>query len=181
MDAVSDLPAAAITAAAEAIERELMSGIVYAGHVEADEALARAALEAAAPHITAAERARLTQPLDKTAGILRSQVAAALEAAWEDDGQDPAEAVMAVVRPVLETVAAIERQRSKADQDLAVTDAAAAERDRIRGPVATLTGWLEHLPQRHVPLRAAEALQRLQRLTAPDPLPSAPAPPGRNP
>ena len=46
-------------------------------------------------------------------------------------------------------------------------DVLEAERERLRKPVATLTAWLEHLPQHHVPLRAAEALARLQALTAP--------------
>lgn len=52
-----DYPEAAVTAAAEAIERELMSGISYGTHVDSDEALARAALDAAAP-ILAEEIAR---------------------------------------------------------------------------------------------------------------------------
>jgi len=45
----SGIPAEALRAAAEAIERELMSDSLFDGHVEADEALAKAALEAAAP------------------------------------------------------------------------------------------------------------------------------------
>jgi hypothetical protein len=44
-----DLPAAAIQAAAAAIERELMSGTDYSTAADSDEALARAALTAAAP------------------------------------------------------------------------------------------------------------------------------------
>jgi hypothetical protein len=44
-----DIPQAAITAAAAAIERELMSGTDYSMAAGSDEALARAALEAAAP------------------------------------------------------------------------------------------------------------------------------------
>ncbi len=44
-----DLPAAAVQAAAAAIERELMSGRDYSMAADSDEALARAALEAAAP------------------------------------------------------------------------------------------------------------------------------------
>ena len=51
----------AVTAAAEAIERELMSDTFYAGHVESDEALARVALEAAAPHIRAQVHAEIRQ------------------------------------------------------------------------------------------------------------------------
>ena len=66
-----------------------------------------------------------------------------------------------------EAAADDERQLSKRAQDQAVTDALAAERARLREPVTTLTAWLEHLPQRHIPLRAAEALQRLRNLTAP--------------
>ena len=42
-----DIPATAIRAAAEAIERELLSGRDYAMALESDEALARAALQAA--------------------------------------------------------------------------------------------------------------------------------------
>lgn len=44
-----DIPQAAVTAAAAAIERELLSGTHYAMSADSDEALARAALEAAAP------------------------------------------------------------------------------------------------------------------------------------
>lgn len=44
-----DLPEEAVQAAARAIERELMSGRDYSMAVDSDEALARAALEAAAP------------------------------------------------------------------------------------------------------------------------------------
>lgn len=44
-----DLPAAAIQAAAAAIERELMSSTDYPMALDSDEALARVALEAAAP------------------------------------------------------------------------------------------------------------------------------------
>lgn len=44
-----DIPQAAVTAAAIAIERELMSGTGYATAPDSDEALARVALEAAAP------------------------------------------------------------------------------------------------------------------------------------
>ena len=44
-----EIPQAAITAAAIAIERELMSGTDYAMAADSDEALARVALEAAAP------------------------------------------------------------------------------------------------------------------------------------
>lgn len=43
------IPAEAVTAAATAIERELMSGKDYAMAADSDEALARVALEAAAP------------------------------------------------------------------------------------------------------------------------------------
>ena len=45
----SDIPESAITAAAAAIERELMSGTGYSMAADSDEALARVALEAAAP------------------------------------------------------------------------------------------------------------------------------------
>ena len=44
-----DIPKQAVTAAAIAIERELMSGTDYAMAADSDEALARVALEAAAP------------------------------------------------------------------------------------------------------------------------------------
>jgi hypothetical protein len=47
--ALPDIPPAAITAAAAAIERELMSGRDYSMAADSDDALARAALEAAAP------------------------------------------------------------------------------------------------------------------------------------
>jgi hypothetical protein len=46
---MADLPAAAIQAAAAAIERELMSGTDYSMALDSDEALARVALTAAAP------------------------------------------------------------------------------------------------------------------------------------
>jgi hypothetical protein len=46
---VPDYPPAALTAAAEAIERELMSGKDYSMAADSGEALARVALDAAAP------------------------------------------------------------------------------------------------------------------------------------
>lgn len=48
---MADIPQAAVSAAAAAIERELMSGTDYATAPDSDEALARAALEAAAPFL----------------------------------------------------------------------------------------------------------------------------------
>jgi hypothetical protein len=50
---VAEIPEEAVQAAAAAIERELMSGRVHGMAVDSDEALARAALEAAAPFIAA--------------------------------------------------------------------------------------------------------------------------------
>jgi hypothetical protein len=55
------IPPEAISAAAEAITRELMSGKDYSLAIDSDEALAKAALEAAAPLIAAAERDRIRQ------------------------------------------------------------------------------------------------------------------------
>ena len=46
-------------------------------------------------------------------------------------------------------------------------DALEAERERLRGPVATLNDWLERLPDRHVPLRIRESMLRLRNLTDP--------------
>lgn len=46
-----DIPQEAVTAAAAAIERELLSGTDYAMAADSDEALARVALEAAAPFL----------------------------------------------------------------------------------------------------------------------------------
>ncbi|HEV2375175.1 MAG TPA: hypothetical protein VGS19_23825 [Streptosporangiaceae bacterium] len=83
---MTDLPAEAVTAAAEAIERELMSGSYYDDHTASDEALARAALGAAAPHIRAAERtdfgavtdavnaiaAKVNLPLDLANGLFKA-------------------------------------------------------------------------------------------------------------
>ena len=56
-----DIPPEAVADAAEAIERELMSGRFCAGHVDSDEVLALAALEAAAPHIRAQVYAEIRQ------------------------------------------------------------------------------------------------------------------------
>lgn len=58
-----DIPPAAILAAAAAIERELMSGTDYSMAADSDEALARVALEAAAPILAAAWG--VTGPLSK--------------------------------------------------------------------------------------------------------------------
>lgn len=54
-----DYPTAALRAASEAIERELMSGTVYGGHVESEDALAKAALDAAAPVLAEAVAQRI--------------------------------------------------------------------------------------------------------------------------
>ena len=48
-----DIAPEAVTAASEAIERELMSGRFCAGHIDSDDVLARVALEAAEPRILA--------------------------------------------------------------------------------------------------------------------------------
>lgn len=54
-----DVPAGAITAAASAIERELMGGTSYGFAMASDEALARVALEAAAPILAEAVAAKI--------------------------------------------------------------------------------------------------------------------------
>ena len=68
-----DLPQRAITAAAIAIERGLMSGDHYAGSAESDEALARAALEAAAPALAAEVASRILAHMERSARYRRSR------------------------------------------------------------------------------------------------------------
>jgi len=69
---MADIPQAAITAAASAIERELMGGTSYGFAMASDEALARVALEAAAPILAEAwgvkpKRARGPRPAKRVA------------------------------------------------------------------------------------------------------------------
>ena len=56
-----DIPPAALAAASAAIERELMSGTAYDCHVDSEDALARAALDAAAPLLADAVAGRLAE------------------------------------------------------------------------------------------------------------------------
>lgn len=90
-----NVPPEAITAAAIAIERELMSGTDYTMAADSDEALARAALAGAAPHIAAAERERVA--------ILR----AAIQEVLDDDetgagGWGPDITMVAVLKQAME-------------------------------------------------------------------------------
>ena len=79
-----DIPPAALAAASAAIERELMSGTDYGCHVDSEDALARAALDAAAPllaaSVAAAERERIRQ--------LASLVSASYFAGTDEHGPD---------------------------------------------------------------------------------------------
>jgi hypothetical protein len=61
-----NIPKAAITAASVAIERELASGRVFAMAADSDEALARAALEAAAPVLAEAVAKRILAHMDQS-------------------------------------------------------------------------------------------------------------------
>ena len=63
---MAEIPQAAITAAAAAIEREVMAGRDYSTVADEDEALARAALEAAAPVLAEDLRAHI----DRDHGVM---------------------------------------------------------------------------------------------------------------
>lgn len=62
---MADIPRDAVTAAATAIERELMSGDGYDLAADSDEALARVALEAAAPLLADAVAAKILAHMEK--------------------------------------------------------------------------------------------------------------------
>ena len=64
-EAMPEIPAEAIMAAAIAIERELLSGTDYSMAPDSDEALARAALEAAAPILARAVAGKITAHMEK--------------------------------------------------------------------------------------------------------------------
>lgn len=64
---MADYPPAALRAAAEAIERDLMSGTIHDGHAESDEALARAALDAAAPLLAAEIASQILAHMERNA------------------------------------------------------------------------------------------------------------------
>lgn len=60
-----EYPPAALRAASEAIERELMSGTAHDGHLESDDALAKAALDAAAPLLAEAIAERILAHMEE--------------------------------------------------------------------------------------------------------------------
>ena len=84
MTVMAEIPQEAVTAAAIAIERELMSGTDYATAPDSDEALARVAIEAAAPVLAEAVARKILAhmeahgPLDSFPGSLSST----LRRAW---------------------------------------------------------------------------------------------------
>lgn len=61
-----DYPDAIVRAVADAIERELMSGTDYGTHMDSDEALACAALDAAAPLLADAVARKIQEHADRT-------------------------------------------------------------------------------------------------------------------
>jgi hypothetical protein len=80
-----DIPSAAIAAAATAIERELMSGKDYTMAADSDEALARAALDAAAPILAEAVAQKITAHMNAHgpgAGSPGLTLHATLQRAW---------------------------------------------------------------------------------------------------
>lgn len=62
---MTEIPPEAVMAAAIAIERELLSGKDYSMAQDSDEALARAALEAAAPILARAVAGKITAHMEK--------------------------------------------------------------------------------------------------------------------
>jgi hypothetical protein len=68
---VPDYPAAIIRLAAEAVERELMSGIDYSEHLDSEEAIARAVLDAVAADLGNAVAAKILAHMEASGPSVR--------------------------------------------------------------------------------------------------------------
>ena len=82
MTAMAEIPQEAVTAAAIAIERELTSGTEYATAPDSDEALARVALEAAAPVLAEAVARKILAHMEARGPHDAGFAGASLRRAW---------------------------------------------------------------------------------------------------